>query len=131
MEQATLEAPDISCDHCIMTIEKAVTKLPGVRFVSGDPGDQDRHVEFDPAQAELSAIQQAMEEEGYPVASVGEGLRPAQPARRASASSSSLLVAITACGGSGEGEETPTPLLHPVSSRLHPHSTPSRRSSTR
>jgi copper chaperone len=68
MERATLEAPDISCEHCIMTIEKAVTRLPGVQFVSGDPETKLVTLEYDPAQAELSAIQQAMEEEGYPVA---------------------------------------------------------------
>ncbi len=67
MTQVTLEAPDISCDHCIMTIEKAVQKLPGVQFVSGDPASKRVTVEYDPAQAELAAIEQAMEEEGYPV----------------------------------------------------------------
>ena len=36
MEQVTLRAPDISCDHCIASIQKAVTKLNGVRFVKGD-----------------------------------------------------------------------------------------------
>jgi copper chaperone len=67
MTRATLEAPDISCDHCIMTIEKAVTKLPGVQFVSGDPATKQVIVDYDPARAELAAIEQALEEEGYPV----------------------------------------------------------------
>jgi len=66
--RTTLEAPDISCDHCIMTIEKAVSKLPGVQFVSGDPAARQVVLEYDPAQTELPAIEQAMEEEGYPVA---------------------------------------------------------------
>lgn len=67
MTQVTLEAPDISCDHCIMTIEKAVTRLPGVRFLSGDPNGKQVTVEYDPAQVDPSAIEGAMEEEGYPV----------------------------------------------------------------
>ncbi len=67
MQKAVLEAPDISCEHCIMTIEKAVTRLPGVQFVSGDPESKQVTVEYDPAQANLSEIEQAMEEEGYPV----------------------------------------------------------------
>jgi copper chaperone len=67
MTQVTLEAPDISCDHCIMSIEKAVSRLPGVRFVSGDPDGKRVIVEFDPGMANLDAIQAAMEEEGYPV----------------------------------------------------------------
>jgi copper chaperone len=67
MTQVTLEASDISCEHCIMSIEKAVTKLSGVRFVSGDPNGKQVVVEFDPEIADLDAIQAAMEEEGYPV----------------------------------------------------------------
>jgi copper chaperone len=67
MEKATLEAPDISCGHCVQSIEKAVTKLPGVRFLSGDPEAKQVIVEFDPSAVDLQAIEQAMEEEGYPV----------------------------------------------------------------
>ena len=67
MTQVTLEAPDISCDHCITSIEKAVTKLAGVRFVSGDPDGKLVVIDFDPGEANLEAIQAAMEEEGYPV----------------------------------------------------------------
>ena len=67
MERTTLEAPDISCDHCIKSIEKAVTKLPGVRFVSGDPERKQVVVEYDSSAVDLGAIERAMEEEGYPV----------------------------------------------------------------
>lgn len=67
MEQATLEAPDISCDHCIQSIQKAVEALPGARFVSGDPAAKQVTVEFDPSQTPLSDIEVALEEEGYPV----------------------------------------------------------------
>ena len=67
MVRETLEAPDISCGHCIMSIEKAVTKLPGVRFVSGDPGAKQVVVEYDPDRVSVGAIEKAMEEEGYPV----------------------------------------------------------------
>ncbi len=67
MEKTTLEAPDISCGHCIMSIEKAVTKLPGVRFVSGDPDRKQVTIEYDPAATPLPQIEAAMEEEGYPV----------------------------------------------------------------
>ena len=65
--QTTLNAPDISCDHCIQTIKSTVEKLPGVRFVSGDPGTKSVIIEHDPALTEMEAIEAAMEEEGYPV----------------------------------------------------------------
>lgn len=67
MEQATLEAPDISCDHCIQSIRKAVEKLPGVTFVSGDPEAKRVVVQYDPQQTPMSSLESAMEEEGYPV----------------------------------------------------------------
>jgi len=67
MEKTTLEAPDISCGHCIMSIEKAVSRLPGVRFVSGDPDSKQVTIEYDPAATPLPQIEAAMEEEGYPV----------------------------------------------------------------
>ncbi len=67
MTKISLEAPDISCEHCIKTIEKAVTKLPGVRFVAGDPEGKLVALEYDPALVDLTAIEGAMEEEGYPV----------------------------------------------------------------
>jgi copper chaperone len=68
-KRETLHAPDISCDHCIKSIQGAVEKVPGVTFVSGDPALQQVVVDYDPEHVEVSAIKQAMEEEGYPVAS--------------------------------------------------------------
>ena len=67
MPKVTLEALDISCDHCIASIQKAVTKLPGVKFLSGDPNTKRVALEYDPASVQLEVIEQAMEEEGYPV----------------------------------------------------------------
>ena len=66
MALAVLEAPDISCDHCIVTIEKAVTRL-GAHFVSGDVATRTVTLEFDPDSVSLEAIEGALEEEGYPV----------------------------------------------------------------
>ena len=68
MDKLTLEAPDISCDHCIQSIQKALEKLPGVRFVSGDPDAKRVEIEYDPTQTPVTSIEAAMEEEGYPVA---------------------------------------------------------------
>jgi len=66
MPETVLDAPDISCEHCIMTIEKAVIKA-GARFVSGDPDKKQVTVDYDPAAVSIEAIERAMEEEGYPV----------------------------------------------------------------
>ena len=38
MPQITLFAPDVTCDHCIATIQKAVGTVDGATFLEGDPG---------------------------------------------------------------------------------------------
>lgn len=68
MKQITFMAPDISCDHCIASIQKALAKLNGVRFLKGDSAAKQVTVEYDPSRVELAAIEKVMEEEGYPVA---------------------------------------------------------------
>ena len=67
MQELTLTAPDISCDHCLMSIRKAVSKLAGVEFIGGDPTLKQVRVRFDESRVKLGDIEQAMEEEGYPV----------------------------------------------------------------
>ena len=67
MLDVTLTAPDISCDHCIMSIRKAVSRLPGVEFVSGDPVSKHVSLRFDESRVKLEDIERAMGEEGYPV----------------------------------------------------------------
>ena len=67
MRELTLTAPDISCDHCIASIRKAVSKLAGVEFVSGDPNRKEVSVRFDQSRIKPEDIEKAMEEEGYPV----------------------------------------------------------------
>jgi copper chaperone len=66
VEEVTLTAPDISCDHCIATIRKALSKLAGVQFLSGNPQAKQVTIRYDPAMVDMTAIEKAMEEEGYP-----------------------------------------------------------------
>ena len=68
MEEVTLTAPDISCDHCIATIRKALSKLAGVQFLGGNPQTEQVTIRYDPSMVDLTAIEKAMEEEGYPLA---------------------------------------------------------------
>lgn len=68
IERATLTAPDISCSHCVATINKAVGALDGVRTVSADEQSKQVRVEFDPGKVSLAKIEAVLDEEGYPVA---------------------------------------------------------------
>jgi copper chaperone len=66
MEQITLTAPDISCEHCQHTIERELATLPGVQSVSVEISSKQVDVRFDPAQTSEEAIIARLDEEGYP-----------------------------------------------------------------
>jgi copper chaperone len=68
MEQATLVAPDISCEHCQHAIEGAVGKVEGVTTVSVDILAKTVHIEYDPQQVTLTKIEEVMDDVGYTVA---------------------------------------------------------------
>jgi copper ion binding protein len=67
IERATLTAPDISCAHCVATINKAVGGLDGVSKVTTDEQIKQIAIEFDPARVSLAQIEATLDEEGYPV----------------------------------------------------------------
>ena len=68
MEEVTLTAPDISCGHCIAAIRNALSKLAGVQFLDGDPQAKQVTIRYDLSVVQMTAIEKAMEEEGYPLA---------------------------------------------------------------
>lgn len=65
MEKVTLQAPGISCMHCVMAIKRAVGKLEGVSNVEGDPTSKKVEVTYDPQKVTLDQIKQTMADEGY------------------------------------------------------------------
>ena len=67
MTQIKLAVPDISCDHCKMSIEGAVGELSGVSQVEVSVADRTVDVNFaDPlTKAEIVT---AIEDQGYEVA---------------------------------------------------------------
>ncbi len=64
--QVTLFAPDVTCEHCIATINRAVERVEGAAFVSGDPDARSFVVEVTGG-AVLDAIAAATDAEGYPL----------------------------------------------------------------
>ncbi|MCL5962458.1 MAG: copper ion binding protein [Chloroflexi bacterium] len=68
MEKVTLTAPDISCQHCVNAIKKAVGALPGVFEVEASADTKKVSVEYDPQKLTVAQIEEAMAGEGYPVA---------------------------------------------------------------
>ena len=67
MKAEKLAVPEISCGHCKMSIEGAVSALAGVDAVEVDIEDKTVDVSFDPAAVDIDAIIAAIEEQGYAV----------------------------------------------------------------
>ena len=68
MSKQHISVPDISCNHCKMSIEGAVGALDGVDKVEVHIDPRTVDVEFDEAAVSLDAILAAIEEQGYEVA---------------------------------------------------------------
>jgi copper chaperone len=66
VSQATLNVPDISCEHCEATITRALGSQPGVRSVRVDIPAKQVHLEYDPAQLSLERVKAVLEEEDFP-----------------------------------------------------------------
>jgi len=67
MTEITLSVPEISCDHCKMSIEGAVSELAGVDKVEVTIDTKTVDVSFD-SPADIDAVVAAIEGQGYEVA---------------------------------------------------------------
>lgn len=68
MDQVTLNVPDISCNHCKMSIEGAVNELSGIESAVVDIDGRTVDVAFDSSAQSLDNIVEAIEGQGYEVA---------------------------------------------------------------
>jgi copper chaperone len=68
MTQITLNVPDISCNHCKMSIEGAVNELDGIESAEVNVEGRTVAVSWDDTALKLDAIVNAIEEQGYEVA---------------------------------------------------------------
>jgi copper ion binding protein len=67
MTTVVFTVPNISCGHCVATIERVVGELPGVHNVAGEIDSKQVTVAYDPP-ATPEAIVAAMTEWEYPPA---------------------------------------------------------------
>jgi copper ion binding protein len=65
METKTLQIPNISCNHCVMTIKNELSEIQGVASVDGDADQKQVTVEFD-APASMDQILEKLKEINYP-----------------------------------------------------------------
>jgi copper chaperone len=67
MSEVLLQAPEIHCDDCRMSIEGAVGALDGVESVEVAIPDATVSVIFDEARIDLGSIKKTIEGQGYAV----------------------------------------------------------------
>ena len=65
MSQVTLNIPNISCNHCVMTVQRESGFVDGVQYVSGDVEAKVATFEVVSDEA-LAALKETLAEAGYP-----------------------------------------------------------------
>jgi copper chaperone len=73
MAKTVLNVPNISCEHCKMTITEALTPVAGVRAVDVDIDSKQVAVDYDETAVSVDRLREVLAEEEYPVASHGSG----------------------------------------------------------
>jgi copper chaperone len=68
VQEVVLSVPDVSCQHCVKTIDKALGVLPGVETVLTDLSTKTVHVQYDPSQVTLNQVEATLDDAGYTVA---------------------------------------------------------------
>ncbi len=67
-EETILSVPDISCEHCVKTINGALGALPGVETVNTDIATRSVQLRYDPAQVSMDTIATTLDDAGYTIA---------------------------------------------------------------
>ena len=71
MRSRQFEIPNISCGHCVKTIEREIGALEGVRSVRGEEKSRLVSVQWDEPPASWEAISRRLRELDYPPAPEG------------------------------------------------------------
>ena len=67
-QETVLSVPDVSCEHCVKTINGALQGLPGVEAVSTDIPTKTVHLRYDPNQVSMQKVEEVLDDAGYTVA---------------------------------------------------------------
>ncbi|HEX7737303.1 MAG TPA: heavy-metal-associated domain-containing protein [Ktedonobacteraceae bacterium] len=67
IQDIVLSVPDVSCEHCVKTINGALGELPGVETVSTDIPSKSVHLRYDPAQLSMEQIENTLDDAGYTI----------------------------------------------------------------
>ena len=67
-QETVLTVPDISCEHCVKTINSALGALQGVQAVETDIPTKTVRLSYDPTQLSLETVEATLDDAGYTVA---------------------------------------------------------------
>lgn len=66
--ETVLSVPDISCEHCVKTINGALGALPGVESVQTDIPSKSVRLRYDEGKVSMVQIEAALDDAGYTIA---------------------------------------------------------------
>ena len=69
MAAKTVSIPNISCGHCVKTIEREVGELAGVESVTADAVQRTATIRWDEKQTDWGSVEALLVEINYPPAS--------------------------------------------------------------
>jgi copper chaperone len=64
----TLSVPDVSCEHCVKTVTDTLTQQPSIQDVKVDLNAKTVSFTYDPERVNMTDIETALDDAGYPVA---------------------------------------------------------------
>lgn len=66
-QETVLNVPDISCEHCVKTINGALGSVNGVESVNTDIPSKTVQLRYDPSQVSMEQIEAVLDDNGYAV----------------------------------------------------------------
>jgi copper chaperone CopZ len=66
MQEKTVTVPNISCGHCVNTIQREVAEVDGVASVTADQSTRNVKISWDPETTDWVVIEDVMKEINYP-----------------------------------------------------------------
>ena len=67
LQEITLSVPDVSCEHCVKTINNVLGELSGVEAVQTDIPTKSVYFRYDPNQVSMQKIEAVLDDAGYTV----------------------------------------------------------------
>jgi copper chaperone len=67
-QDTTLSVPEISCAHCVKTINGALGSLPGIESINTNVDSKTVQLRYDPAQVSMDTIEATLNDAGYTIA---------------------------------------------------------------